>query len=84
MSDSATPWTAACQAHTVKDFSVVNKAEVDVFLKFPCFHYDLANVGTLMSGSSTFSKSRLNIWELSVHVLLKPHLNDFEHYLARM
>ena len=70
--------------HTVKGFSVVNKAEVDIFLEFSCFLYDPADVGNLISGSSAFSKSSLYIWEFLVHVLLKPSLEDFEHYLASM
>ena len=70
--------------HTVKGFSVVNEAEVDVFLEFSCFFYDLADVDNLISGSSAFSKSSLNIWDFSVHVLLKPHLENFEHYFASM
>ena len=57
--------------HTVKGFSIVNEAEVDVFLKFSCFSYDPTDVGNLISGSSAFSKSSLNIWKFSVHVLLK-------------
>ena len=70
--------------HTIKGFSVVNEAEVDVFLKFSCFFYDLMDVGNFISGSSAASKSRLYIWKFSVHVLLKPSLKDFEHYLATM
>ena len=70
--------------HTVKGFSVVNEAEVDILLEFSCFFYDLADVDSLISGSSAFSKSSLNIWEFSVHVLLKPHLENFEHYFASM
>ena len=69
--------------HTVKGFSIVNKAEVDVFLEFPSFLYDPTNVGNLISGSSAFSKLSLNIWIFSVHVLLKPSLKDFEHDLAK-
>ena len=68
--------------HTVKDFSVVNEAEVDVFLEFSCFLSDPTDVGNLISGSSAFSKSSLNIWKLSVHVLLKLSLENFEHYFA--
>ena len=68
--------------HTVKSFSVVIEAEVDVFLEFPCFLYDPMNVGNWISGSSAFSKSSLNIWKFSVHVLLMPSLKDFEYYLA--
>ena len=70
--------------HTVKGFSVVNEAEVDVFLEFSCFFYDLADVDNLISGSSAFSKSSLNIWKFSVHVLLKLGLENFEHYFASM
>ena len=58
--------------HTVKDFSIVNEAEIDVFLEFPCFFYDPMVVGNLISGSSAFSKSSLNIWNFMVHILLKP------------
>ena len=68
--------------HTVKDFNVVNEAEVDVFLKFSCFFYDPANVGNLISGSSAISKSSLNIWKLLVHLRFKPSLENFEHYFA--
>ena len=67
--------------HTVKGSSVVNEAEVDVFLEFPCFLYDPSNIGNMISGSSAFSKSSLNIWKFMVHALLKPDLKDFEHYL---
>ena len=70
--------------HTVKDFGIVNKAEVDVFLEFSCFFYDPADVGNFVSGSSAFSKSSLNIWKFSVHILLKPSLENFEHYFASM
>ena len=70
--------------HTVKGFSIVNKAEVDVFLEFPCFFYDPLNVGNLISGSSAFSKSSLYIWNFLVHILLKLSLKDFEYYLASM
>ena len=66
--------------HTVKDFCIVNKAEIDVFLELPCFFDDPEDVGNLISGSSSFSKSSLNIWEFTVHVLLKPGLENFEHY----
>ena len=68
--------------HTVKDFSVVNEADVDAFLEFSCFLYDQMNFGNLISGSSAFSKSILNIWKFSVHILLKPLLENFEHYFA--
>ena len=70
--------------HTVKGFSVVNKAEVDVFLEIACFFYDQMDVGNLISGSSAFSKSSLNIWKFLVHKLLKPSLKDSEHNLASM
>jgi len=70
--------------HTVKYFSVVNEAEVDVFLELSCSFYDPADVGNLISGSAAFSQSKLCIWKLSLHVLLKPSLKDFEHYLAGM
>ena len=69
---------------TVKGFKVVNETEVDVFLEFPCFFYDPADVGNLISGSSAFSKSSLYIWKFLVHILLKPSLKDFELYLASM
>ena len=64
-------------AHTVKDFSLINEAEVDVFLEFSCFFYDPTDVGNLISGSSTFSKSDLYIWKFSVHIPLKPSLKIF-------
>ena len=70
--------------HIVKGCSIVNEAEVDVLPEFPCFLYDPVDVGNLISGSSAFSKSSLHIWKFSVHVLLKPSLKDFEHYLASM
>ena len=68
--------------HTVKGFSIVNNAEVDVFLEFSCFFDDPADVGNLISGSSAFSKSNLNIWKFRAHTLLKPGLENFEHYFA--
>ena len=68
--------------HTVRGFSVVNETEVDVFLELSCFFCDLADVGSLISGSSVFSKSSLNIWKFMIHILLKPHLENFEHYFA--
>ena len=68
--------------HTVKGFGIVNKAEVDVFLELSCYFYDPADVGNLISGSSAFSKTSLNIWKFMVHVLLKPGLENFEHYSA--
>ena len=70
--------------HTVKGFGVVNKAEVDVFLELSCFFDDPTNVGNLISGSSPYSKPSLNIWEFSVHILLKPGLENFEHFFASM
>ena len=70
--------------HTVKGFSIVNEAEVDAFLESSCFFYDPMDVGNLISGSSAFSKSSLNIWKFSVHILLKPNLENFEHYFASM
>ena len=66
--------------HTVKGFGIVKKAEIDVFLELSCFFDDLADVGNLISGSSAFSNSSLNIWKFAVHVLLKPGLENFEHY----
>ena len=68
--------------HTVKGFGVVNKAEIDVFLELSCFFDDLTDVGNLISGSFAFSKSSLNIWKLMVHVLLKPGLENFDHYFT--
>ena len=68
--------------HTVKGFGVVNKTEIDVFLELLCFSNDLADVGNLISGSSAFSKSSLNIWKFTVHILLKPGLENFEHYFT--
>ena len=70
--------------HTVKGFSIVNEAEVDDFLEFPGFFYDPMDVGNLISGSSIFSKSTMYIWKFSVHVLLKPSLDDFGHDLGSM
>ena len=70
--------------YTVKGFSIVNKAERDVFLELSCSFDDPVDVGNLISGSSAFSKSSLNIWKFSVHVLLKPSLKDFQLYLASM
>jgi len=70
--------------HTVKGFGIVNKAEIDVFLKLSCFFEDLTCVGNLISGSSGFSKSSLNIWKFILHVLLKPGLENFEYYFARV
>ena len=70
--------------HTVKGFGIVNKVEIDVFLELSCFFYDPVDVGSLISGSSAFSKSSLNIWKFSVHILLKPSLENFKHYFTRV
>ena len=67
--------------HTVKGFGIVHKAEIHVFLELSCFFHDPADVGNLISGSSAFSKSSLNIWKFLVHILLKPSLENFEHNL---
>ena len=68
--------------HIVEGFGMGNKAEIDVFLELSCFLYNLADVGNLISGSSAFSKTSLNIWKFMVHILLKPGLENFEHYFA--
>ena len=68
--------------HTVKGFGIVNKAEIDVFLELSCFFDDPADVGNLISGSSAFSKTSLNIWKFTVHILLKPGLENFEYYFT--
>ena len=68
--------------HRVIGFGIVNEAEIDVFLELCCFFSELADVGNLVSGSSAFSKSSLNIRKFTVHILLKPHLENFEHYFA--
>ena len=70
--------------YTDKGFSVVNKAEVNVFLELSCFFDDPTDVGNLISGSPAFSKYNINIWKFSVHVLLKPSLENFEQYFARV
>ena len=70
--------------YIVKGFGIVNKAEVDVFLELSCFFNDPKAIGNLISGSSAFSKSSLNIWTFAVHVVLKPGLENFEHYFASM
>ena len=70
--------------HTVKGFSIVDETEINVFLEFPCFLYDPANVGNLISGSSSFSKPSLDIWKLLVHIMLKPGMQDFKHDLTIM
>ena len=68
--------------HTVKGFVIVNKAEIDVFLEFSCFFNDSVDVGNLISCSSAFSKTSLNIWKFTVHLSLKPGLENFEHYFT--
>ena len=68
--------------HTVKGFGIANKPEVDVFLELSCFFNDPADVGNLVSGSSAFSKTSLNIWKFTVYTLLKLGLENFEHYFA--
>ena len=68
--------------HTVKGLVIVRKAEIDVFLELSCFFHDPADVGNLISGSSAISKSSLNIWKVKVHILLKPGLENFEHYFT--
>ena len=68
--------------HTVKGFGILNKAEIDVFLELSCFFDDPVDVGNLISGSSAFSKTSLNILKFTVHVLLKPALENFEHYFT--
>ena len=68
--------------HTVKGFGIVNKSEIDVFLELSCFFDDPMDVGNLIPGSSAFSKSSLNIWKFTVHVLLEPGLENFEHYFT--
>ena len=70
--------------HTVKGFGIVNKAEIDVFLELSCFLNDPADVRNLISGSSAFSQTNLNIWKFTVHILWKPGLENFEHYFAGM
>ena len=70
--------------HTIEGFGIVNKAEIDVFLELSCFFNDATHVGNLISGTSVFSKTNLNIWKFTVHVLLKPGLENFEHYFANM
>ena len=68
--------------HTVKGFGIVNKAEVDVFLELSCFFSEATGVGNLISGSSAFSKSSLNIWKFMVHILLKPSMENFEDFFS--
>ena len=68
--------------HTVEGFGLVNKAEIDDFLELSCFFNDPADIGNLISGSSAFSKTSLNFWKFTVHILLKPGLENFEHYFT--
>ena len=70
--------------HTVKSFGIVNKAGIDVFLELSCFLVDPVDVGNLISGSSSFSKTSLNIWKFMAHILLKPGLENFEYYFTSM
>ena len=70
--------------HTVKGFGIINKAEIDAFLELSCFLDDPADVGNLLSDSSVFSKSRLNFWKFTIHILSKPGLGNFEDYFASM
>ena len=70
--------------HTVKGFGIVNKSELDVFLELSCFFHDPVDVGNLLSGSSAFSKTSLNIRKFTVHILLKSGLENFEHYFTSM
>ena len=71
-------------SHTVKDVGIVNKVEINVFLELTCLFYDPADVSNLISGSSAFPKTSLNIWKFTVYVLLKPGLENFEHYFTSM
>ena len=72
----------ATHSSTVKGFGIVNKAKIDVFLELSCFFHDPVDVGNLIIGSFAFSKTSLNIWKFTVHVLLKPGLENFEHYFS--
>ena len=76
--------TVYCDPYTVKGFSIVNETETDVFLEFSCFFNDPADVGNLISGSSAFSRTSFNIWKFMVNLLLKPGLENFEHYFTSM
>ena len=78
----AKSWARLSHFHTVKGFGIVNKAEIDVFLELSCFFDDPVDVGNLISGSSAFYKTIFNIWKFMVHVLLKPGLENFEHYFT--
>ena len=80
---AATEISVYCDTHS-QEFGIINKAEIDVSLELSCFFDDPANFGNLISGSSAFSKSSLNIYNFTVHVLLKPGLENFEHYFARV
>ena len=71
-------------SHTVKDVGIVNKVEINVFLELTCLFYDPADVSNLISGFSAFSKTSLNIWKFTVHILVKPGLENFEHYFTSM
>ena len=75
--------TVYCDPHSQR-LGIVNKAEIDVFLELSCFFDDPVDVGNLISGSSAFSKASLNIWKFTVHILLKPGLENFEHYFTSM
>ena len=68
--------------HAVKAFGIVSETEIDVFLELSCFFDDPVDVGDLIFGSSAFSKTNLNIWRFTVHIMLKPGLENFEHYFA--
>ena len=81
---SLSEFSRVCCDDTVKGFGVANKAEVDVFLELSCFFDDPTDVGNLISGSSVFIKPSLNIWKFMIHILLKPSLEIFEHYFARV
>ena len=74
--------TVCCDPHNKQDFGIVNKAEINVFLELSCFFYDPIDVGNLISHSSAFAKYSLNIWKFTVHILLKPGLENFENYFA--